>query len=215
MRSMLRGRAARLRLRSRPHRRAAARPRRSRIASAGRPRRTRRPADGSRRRRPRAAARSPARTPRSRARSSTRSIRSSPPSSACRTDSAFSAHQRAASAPCSTVRSRAEHAGVHEHAVVIARAAARSAQRGRRSTTTASSGSWGGNGPGSVSPSSASRSSIRHSQRSQKKSTLSRAVPQCPPSNTSCTSASWGAPSVRVDLPQRRDRRRARRRPGR
>ena len=32
-------------------------------------------------------------------------MRSRPPSSACSTDSAFSAHQRAASAPCSTVRS--------------------------------------------------------------------------------------------------------------
>ena len=50
------------------------------------------------------------------------------PSSARSTDSAFSAHQRAASAPCSTVRSPPSTPGMHELAVVVARELTRRAR---------------------------------------------------------------------------------------
>src|SRR5689334_8762813 len=90
---------------------------------------------------------------------STRSIRSRSPSSARRTESAFSAHHRAASAPCSTLRSAPSVPG-WTSAPSWLRGSCPDVRIRPPCTTTASSGSCGGYGPGSVIPSSANRSSI-------------------------------------------------------
>ena len=84
-------------------------------------------AAGSRRRRPRAAATKPGAHATNPSTVSTRSMRSRSPSSARSTDSAFSAHHRAASAPCSTVTSAPSRPGCTSHAVVVARQLARRA----------------------------------------------------------------------------------------
>ena len=186
--------AARPRPRSRPRRRAAARRRRSRNGCGGRRRRTRRRAAGSRRRPPRAAATKPGADATKPSTVSTRSMRSSSPSSACSTDSAFNAHQRAASAPSSTERSSPSTPGCTS-TPSWSRGSWPDVRARPPCTTTASSGSWGGNGPGKRQPELA-RAGLRsaHSHLSRK-ADVSVPCHMWPPSNTSCTSASSGAPS--------------------
>ena len=150
-----------------------------RPASGGPGRRRPRRAAGSRRRPRRAAPRTPA--PRHEAEHGEHplDVIEHRRAAARSTDSAFSAHQRAASAPWSDAHAGAERPGCT------------SARRGRGGagptygprppwTTTASSGSCGGYGPGSMMPSSASRPSIRSQPPAPRNSSVRAAVPPVP-----------------------------------
>ena len=207
-------RGGRPRPRSRPHHHAATRRRRSPSGCAGPRRRTPRRATGSRRRRPRAAATKPGADATNPSTVSTRSMRSRLPSSARSTDKRV---QRAPARRLGALLDREvepQDAGMHERALVDRAAAdptCASARRGRRPRRA--------DRAADTDPAARARAprAVRRSLTATAPGTPDVSAPcqRWPPSNTSCTTASAGAPRCAYTRRKRLDGRRGRRRPGR